>query len=74
MDPYAVASVLYLQAVLGIQIRIWIRIRMFLGLLDPHPYPLVRAEVRDPDPYQNVTDAQHCYKGNNIEFYQTNAN
>ncbi len=31
--------------------RIWIRIRirMFLGLLDPHP-----------DPYQNVTYPEHC--------------
>ncbi len=39
MDPYEIAFEIYLQVVLGIQIRI--RIRKFLGLLDPHPDPLV---------------------------------
>jgi hypothetical protein len=33
---------------------------MFLDLLDPDPDPLVRGVDSDPDPYQNVTDPQHC--------------
>jgi hypothetical protein len=32
-----------------------IRIRMFLGLLDPNP--LVRGTCTDPDPYQNGNNA-----------------
>jgi hypothetical protein len=53
----------YPQAVLGIRIR---RIRMFFGLPDPEPDPLVRCKDADPDPtlllimHQNVTDPQHC--------------
>jgi hypothetical protein len=35
------------EAVLRIRIR---RIRMFLGLLDPDPDPLVRGMDPDPDP------------------------
>ncbi len=40
-------------AVLGIRIR---RIRMFLGLPDPDPYPLVRGTDPDPDPLVRSTD------------------
>jgi hypothetical protein len=44
---------------------LWIRIGTFLGLLDPHPDTLDRGtdpriRIRIPDPYQNVTDPQHC--------------
>jgi hypothetical protein len=41
MDPQHVAAV---KPVL----RIWIRIHMFLGLLDPEP--VVRGMDKDPDP------------------------
>ncbi len=38
-----------LTAVLRIWILIWIRIHVFLGLLDPDPDPLVRGMDPDPD-------------------------
>jgi hypothetical protein len=38
-----------LTAVLRIRIRIWIRIHVFLGLLDPDRDPLVRDMDPDPD-------------------------
>jgi hypothetical protein len=37
-----------------------IRIRMYLGLLNPDPDPLVRGIDQDPDLHQNIMDPQHC--------------
>jgi hypothetical protein len=41
-----------------VQIFFWIR--MFLGLLDPDP--LVSCTDPASEPYQNITDPQHCGK------------
>jgi hypothetical protein len=51
-------SVLHWKAALGLIIKMLkavlrIRIRMFLGLLDPDPDPLVKG--MDPDPDRSIT-------------------
>jgi hypothetical protein len=43
---------------------------MFLGHPDPHTNPLVRGtnpRIRIRNPYQNVTDPQHCLLGKFIK-------
>jgi hypothetical protein len=44
---------MFITAVLLIRIN-WIRIHVFLGLLDPDPDPEPLVRGMDPDPYPNL--------------------